>query len=603
MARRIEDYAVIGNCETMALVGIDGSIDWLGLPRFDSPACFAALLGDERHGRWLIAPIDGAARSTRHYRGNTLILETIFELETGSVRIVDFMSRRDGASDLIRIVCGISGAVAMRVELIVRFDYGSVTPWVTRQKDGRLNMIAGPDRLLLETPVELRGEDFRTIGEFEVQAGQEIDFVLSWGQSYRALPDSLAAKVALRKVECFWSTWAAACKPAGEWSDAVLRSLLTLKALSHWETGGIVAAATTSLPEHLGGSRNWDYRYCWLRDSAFTLYALIESGFLVEADDWRGWLLRAAAGSPDELQIMYGIAGERRLYEYAAFWLPGYEGAGPVRIGNAAAGQVQLDVYGEVLDTFYAGRKAGLAAASPSWALECALVQHLETIWTEPDNGLWEVRGGVRHFTHSKVMAWVAFDRAVRSAEEFGLDAPLERWRAIRDRIHDEVCRKGFDAERNCFVQSYGSENLDASLLLIPLVGFLPPADFRVQGTLKAIESGLLRDGFVLRYDTREGVDGLPPKEGAFLACSFWLVDNYVLQGRYDDARALFVRLLALRNDVGLLAEEYDVYAGRQVGNFPQAFSHLALVNSAWNLTSALGPAQKRSEGCEAQSS
>ncbi len=403
--------------------------------------------------------------------------------------------------------------------------------------------------------------------------------------------------MALRKVECFWSNWAAALKPAGEWSDAVLRSLLTLKALSHWETGGIVAAATTSLPEHLGGSRNWDYRYCWLRDAAFTLYALMESGFLVEADEWRAWLLRAAAGSPDELQIMYGVAGERRLYEYAALWLPGYEGAGPVRIGNAAAGQVQIDVYGEVLDTFYAGRKAELAAASPSWALECALVQHLETIWTEPDNGLWEVRGGVRHFTHSKVMAWVAFDRAVRSAEEFGLEAPLERWRAIRDRIHDDVCRKGFDAERNCFVQSYGSENLDASLLLIPLVGFLPPDDFRVRGTLKAIESGLLRDGFVLRYDTREGVDGLPPKEGAFLACSFWLVDNYVLQGRYDDARALFVRLLALRNDVGLLAEEYDVYARRQVGNFPQAFSHLALVNSAWNLTSALGPAQKRSDG------
>jgi GH15 family glucan-1,4-alpha-glucosidase len=356
------------------------------------------------------------------------------------------------------------------------------------------------------------------------------------------------------------------------------------------------------LPEHLGGSRNWDYRFCWLRDAAFTLYALMESGFLVEADEWRAWLLRAAAGSPDELQIMYGVAGERRLYEYAALWLPGYEGAGPVRIGNAAAGQVQLDVYGEVLDTFYAGRKAGLAATSPSWALECALVQHLETVWTEPDNGLWEVRGGVRHFTHSKVMAWVAFDRAVRSAEEFGLEAPLERWRAIRDRIHDDVCRKGFDAERNCFVQSYGSENLDASLLLIPLVGFLPPDDFRVRGTLKAIESGLLRDGFVLRYDTREGVDGLPPKEGAFLACSFWLVDNYVLQGRCDDARALFVRLLALRNDVGLLAEEYDVYARRQVGNFPQAFSHLALVNSARNLTSALGPAQKRSDG-EARSS
>jgi GH15 family glucan-1,4-alpha-glucosidase len=597
MPSRIEDYAVIGNCETMALVGLDGSMDWLGLPRFDSPACLAALLGSTENGRWLIAPSDTDARAKRRYLGDTLILETTFETATGIVCVVDFLSRRGAVSDVVRLVRGISGSVAMRIELIVRFDYGLAVPWVTQRDDGRLQMIAGPDRLLLDTSVSLRGEDMRTVGEFEVEAGQEVGFVLTWTPSYKADPEPVSATKALKEVESFWSDWAATFKPAGEWSDAVLRSLLTLKALSHWETGGIVAAATTSLPERLGGSRNWDYRFCWLRDATFTLYALMAVGFLEEAKDWRNWLLRATAGSPDQLRIMYGIAGERRLDEYEVPWLEGYEGAKPVRIGNAAAGQIQLDVYGEVLDALYLGRRAGLAADESGWSLECALVTHLETIWDQPDDGIWEVRGGRKHFTHSKVMAWVAFDRAVRSAEEFGLEAPLDRWRAVRDRVHDEVCDRGFNVGQNSFVQSYDSTALDASLLLIPLVGFLPAADPRVCGTLAAIERNLMRDGFVMRYDTGHGTDGLPPGEGAFLACSFWMVDNYVLQKRYKDARGLFARLLALRNDVGLLAEEYDATAKRQVGNFPQAFSHLALINSAHNLTAAGGPAHKRAAG------
>src|SRR6202041_1581377 len=565
MPSRIEDYAVIGNCETMALVGLDGSIDWLGLPRFDSPACLAALLGSTDNGRWLIAPSDADAISSRRYLGDTLILETTFETASGTVCVIDFLSRRGAVSDVVRMVRGISGSVAMRTELIVRFDYGSVVPWVTQPDNGRLQIISGPDRLLLDTSVPLHGQDMRTVGEFEVAAGQEVGFVLTWTPSYKAEPEPMSAAKALKEVESFWSDWAAAFKPAGEWSDAVMRSLLTLKALSHWETGGIVAAGTTSLPEQLGGSRNWDYRFCWLRDATFTLLALMEAGFRGAARAWRDWLLRAAAGSPDQLQIMYGIAGERRLDEYEVPWLRGYEGAAPVRIGNAAAGQVQLDVYGEVLDALYLARRAGLATDASGWALEYALVAHLETIWDQPDDGIWEVRGGRQHFTHSKVMAWVAFDRAVRSAEEFGLEAPLDRWRAVRDRIHDEVCDHGFDTGQNSFVQSYGSTALDASLLLIVLVGFLPAADPRVRGTLAAIERNLMRDGFVMRYDTGRGVDGLPPGEGAFLACSFWLVDNYVLQERYEDARALFVRLLALRNDVGLLAEEYDATAKRQV--------------------------------------
>ena len=595
MPSRIEDYAVIGNCETVALIGRDGSLDWLGLPRFDSPACFSALLGDPGHGRWLIAPAAKEVRVSRRYRGDTMILETTFETEDGAVSVIDFLTRRDGASDIVRLVRGLRGTTAMRAELVVRFEYGSVVPWVSRQEDGRLRFTAGPERLLLDTKVEMRGEDLRTVGLFEVRAGEEVGFTLSWTPSFRPAPPPISAREALEEVESFWQDWSAPFKPPEEWADAVLRSLLTLKCLAHWETGGIVAAGTTSLPERLGGSRNWDYRFCWLRDATFTLYALIAAGFLGEAKAWHEWLLRAAAGSPDDLQIMYGLAGERRLTEYEVTWLPGYEGSAPVRIGNAASGQIQLDVYGEVLDAFYVVRRAGLAADTDSWALERALVSHLETIWDQPDDGIWEVRGPRRHFTHSKVMAWVAFDRALRSAEEFGLEAPIERWKGVREKIHEEVCRCGFDQAQNAFVQFYGGAALDASLLMIPMVGFLPPEDPRVRGTLAAIERHLIRDGLVLRYDTEETQDGLPPGEGVFLACSFWLADNYVLQGRYDDARALFERLLALRNDVGLLAEEYDPKLKRQLGNFPQALSHLALVNTARNLLGAGGPAHQRS--------
>jgi GH15 family glucan-1,4-alpha-glucosidase len=594
MTNRIEDYAMIGNCETVALVGRNGSIDWLGLPRFDSAACFSALLGEPRHGRWLVGPTEKAARATRRYRGDSLVLETTFETERGAACVIDFIARRDGGADVVRVVRGLRGRLSMQTELIVRFEYGSVVPWVLRQEDGRLQFTAGPDRLLLDTRVAMEGRDFRTIGAFDVGAGQEVSFVLSWTPSYRPAPSRRHAARLLQQAESFWSEWASKFKPTEEWSDAVLRSLLTLKALAHWETGGIVAAGTTSLPEKLGGSRNWDYRYCWLRDATFTLYALIGAGFLEEASAWREWLLRAVAGAPGDLQIMYGVGGERRLDEYEIPWLPGYESSRPVRVGNAAAGQIQLDVYGEVLDALYVARRAGLAAETASWSLECSLIAHLEKIWTQPDDGIWEVRGGRKHFTHSKVMAWVAFDRMVRSVEAFGLEGPVDHWRAIRETIHEEVCAQGFDAARNTFVQSYGATALDASLLLIPMVGFLPPDDPRVRGTVAAIERDLLRDGLVLRYDTEAGTDGLPSGEGAFLACSFWLADNYVLQGRDKEARALFQRLLSLRNDVGLLAEEYDPSDRRQLGNFPQAFSHLALVNTAHNLMSASGPAHQR---------
>jgi len=585
MAQPIEDYALIGNCETAALVGRDGSIDWMALPRFDSAACFAALLGSPENGRWRIAPIGASSPATRRYCGDTLILETTFETAEGAVCLTDVMVRNNGESYLIRRVRGLRGSVALRSELVVRFDYGSVVPWVSRQPDGRLELIAGPDRLILDSTVPMHGENMRTVG----------DFTLTWSPSFKPFPERLDAEAALREAERGWLEWSGQFKGRGEWNDAVLRSLLTLKALAHFETGGIVAAATTSLPEQIGGTRNWDYRYCWLRDATLTLYALMQSGFLEEAGRWRTWLLRAVAGSPEKLQIMYGVAGERRLMEYEVPWLAGYEGSAPVRVGNAAHGQRQLDVYGEVLDALYVGRHLGLAPDASGWGLEKQLVAHLETIWHLPDDGIWEVRGPQRHFTHSKVMAWVAFDRAIRSAEEFGLDGPVARWAAVRDRIHEDVCRKGFDPGLGSFVQSYGSDQLDASLLMIAIVGFLPPSDRRVAGTVAAIERRLLHDGFVLRYDTGPGTDGLPPGEGAFLACSFWLADNYVLQGRIEEARALFTRLLTLRNDVGLLAEEYDPVLRRQVGNFPQAFSHLALIGTARNLLDAAGPARQRS--------
>ena len=598
---RIEDYAIIGNCETMGLVSRAGSIDWLGLPRFDSGACFAALLGAPANGRWLIAPAQEGARVQRHYLPRTLVLETRFETDSGEASLLDCMAAGDGASHVVRVVRGLRGTVEMRTELIVRFDYGSVVPWVSRLPDGRWQMTAGPDQLTLDTDVALRGEDLRTVGEFEVEAGQKAAFVLTWTPSFQPLPARVSAQRLLARVEGFWRNWAAKFHPAGEWDEAVLRSLLTLKALAHRDTGGIVAAGTTSLPEQLGGPRNWDYRYCWLRDATLTLYALLQAGFLAEAKAWQTWLLRAVAGSPDKLQIMYGVAGERRLTEYEVPWLPGYEGSAPVRVGNAAHGQVQLDVYGEVLDASFVARQSGLSDAS-SWELEKTLMAHLETIWDQPDDGIWEVRGGRKQFTHSKVMAWVAFDRAVRSAEGFGLDGPVDRWRALRDHIHREVCQRGFDREQNSFVQHYGSADLDASLLMIPITGFLPASDPRVTGTVAAIERRLLRDGVVLRYDTKSGTDGLPSGEGAFLACSFWLADAYVLQSRHAEARALFERLLALRNDVGLLSEEYDFKAKRLVGNFPQAFSHLALVNTAHNLMNDSGPAKKRSSGAAAAS-
>jgi len=596
MANRIEDYAIIGNCETLALVGRDGSLDWLGLPRFDSPACFASLLGGQERGYWRIAPSGDVSGVTRRYRDATLILETDFETSDGAVRLIDFMTRREGASDVVRIVLGLRGTVIMRMEMAVRFDYGSRVPWVSRVDDGRLQAVAGPERLLLDTEVDLRGEDLRSVGDFTVQEGQRVAFTLNWSPSHHVPPEPLDPGKAETIVEEFWTGWASAHLPCGEWAEAQLRSLLTLKALAHWKTGGIVAAGTTSLPEKLGGPRNWDYRFCWLRDATFTLYALIGSGFLGEAQAWRDWLLRAVAGSPDDLQIMYGVAGEARLTEYEIPWLTGYEGSVPVRVGNAAAGQLQLDVYGEVIEMLYTARKAGLPDGESSWPLERALVQHLGTIWDQPDDGIWEVRGGRRHFTHSKVMAWVAFDRAIRSAEEFGLDGPLDEWRVVRDTIHAQVCERGFDVAQNAFVQSYGVKELDASTLLIPMVGFLPATDPRIAGTVEAIEKTLLHDGILLRYDTAGAQDGLPPGEGAFLACSFWLADNYVLLGRLDDARAMFERLLGLRNDVGLLSEEYDVKGSRQLGNFPQALSHLAMINTARNIAMADGPVRQRSE-------
>ena len=596
----IEDYAIIGNCESAALVGRDGSIDWLALPRFDSAACFAALLGGPENGRWQIAPT-ADHQTSRQYRPGTLILETRFETGDGVAVVVDCMGRRDGCADVVRLVRGERGRVAVRMELVIRCDYGSIIPWVRRLEDGRVTAVAGPDRLTFATSASVHGENLRTVAQFDVQAGEEIAFSLTWSPSYRPVPAPADARDTIEEANAGWLCWSQSHtgEGSGEWSEAVLRSLITLKGLTHLETGGIVAAATTSLPEQLGGPRNWDYRFCWLRDATLTLYALLNSGFFEEAAAWRDWLLRAVAGAPAQMQIMYGIAGERRLLEYQVPWLKGYEDAAPVRIGNAAADQVQLDVYGEVLDSLYQARRMGLPPNTPAWALERALVEHLETIWEEPDEGIWEVRGGRRQFTHSKVMAWVAFDRAIRSVQEFGLEGPIERWQGLREQVHKQVCREAFDKSLNSFVQFYGASLLDASLLLLPLVGFLPAADPRIQGTLAAVEKYLLKDGFVARYNTASAVDGLPGDEGAFLACSFWLADNYILQGRRDDARALFERLLELRNDVGLLAEEYDPKARRQVGNYPQAFSHVALINTAHNLTRAYGPAQHRAESKE----
>jgi GH15 family glucan-1,4-alpha-glucosidase len=586
---RIEDYALLGDLQTAALVGRDGSIDWACFPRFDSGACFAALLGGPEHGRWLLAPRADAWEGGRRYRPQSLVLETDWETDTGAVRVIDFMPPRGDAPDIVRIVEGLSGEVEMASELVVRFDYGSTIPWVRRIDDGRI-AVAGPDALAFRTPVEHRGENMRTIGEFTVREGDRFPFVLTWYPSNRRPPDPVDAEQALQETVDYWDDWADRCAYTGKWRDEVHHSLVVLKALTYAPTGGIVAAPTTSLPEKIGGERNWDYRHCWLRDATLTLLAFLNAGYLDEARAWRVWLLRAAAGDPAALQIMYGVAGERRLSELTLDWLPGYEGSKPVRIGNAASEQFQLDVYGEVLDALHQGRCHELEQSREAWALQRQLLRFLEHAWKEPDEGIWEVRGPRRHFTHSKVMAWVAFDRGVQAVERFGHAGPVDRWREARAEIHREVCERGFDVELNSFAQSYGSKRLDASLLIIPLVGFLPADDPRMLGTVAAIERELVRDGLVYRYAHDEevsGVDGLPPGEGAFLPCTFWLADNLALQGRHDEAEAVFQRLLDLRSDLGLLAEEWDPASRRQLGNFPQAFTHVALVNTAFNLDRA----------------
>jgi GH15 family glucan-1,4-alpha-glucosidase len=592
----IADYAMIGDCETVALVSRDGSIDWLCWPRFDSDACFAALLGEPENGRWRIAPKEQPTRITRRYRPNTLILETRFETNAGVVTLVDFMPPRSDTSDVVRLLVGESGRVTMSVELILRFGYGSVVPWVSRVPGGPLRAIAGPEMVLLYTPVELHGENYRTVGECTVSQGETLPFIMMYEPSHLPLPPSIDPLAALAATEEYWRDWAGKCRSAGEYSDVVTRSLITLKALTYAPTGGMVAAPTTSLPEWIGGVRNWDYRYCWLRDATMTLLALMDAGFFEEAAAWREWLLRAIAGRPEQAQIMYGIGGERRLPEWVVPWLPGFRNSAPVRVGNRASGQLQLDVYGEVMDALHQARRGRLGNDAKGWDVQVAFLMHLERAWTKPDESIWEVRGGRRHFTFSKVMAWVAYDRSIKSAEEFGLECPVERWRQMRDEIHRDVCQRGYDPEQNSFVQSYDSKELDASLLLLPAVGFLPPDDARVIGTVTAIERKLMIGNFVRRYDTARTDDGLPPGEGVFLACSFWLVDAYVMLGRLQEAQALFHRLLALQNDCGLLSEEYDPASGELLGNFPQAFSHVALVNSAFNLTRAFKPVEQRSD-------
>ncbi|MFD5637275.1 glycoside hydrolase family 15 protein [Streptomyces sp. NPDC127077] len=589
MHRRIEDYALIGDEQTAALVGRDGSVDWLCLPRFDSAACFAALLGDEDNGHWRIAPENAGACTRRAYRPDTLVLDTEWDTDEGSVRVTDLMPQREHAPDLVRVVEGLSGRVRMRSLLRLRFDYGSVVPWM-RRSDGHRVAVAGPDSVWLrsEPPVHTYGKDFRTHSEFTVEAGDKVAFVLTWHPSHRPRPPLCDPFEALETSVQDWRAWAARCRYDGPHRDAVVRSLITLKALTYAPTGGIVAAPTTSLPEELGGVRNWDYRYCWLRDSTLTLGALLSAGYHEEAEAWRDWLLRAVAGDPAALQIMYGLSGERRLSEYEIPWLSGYAGSSPVRVGNSAVEQLQLDVYGEVIDSLSLARRSGLPSRPHMWRVECAMMEFLRVAWRQPDEGIWEVRGPRRHFVYSKVMAWVAADRAVRTLEDDpSLDGDIEGWRAMRDEVHREVCERGFDPVRNTFTQSYGSPELDASLLLIPRVGFLPPDDPRVVGTVDAVRAELARDGFLVRRystTTTAGVDGLPGDEGTFVVCSFWLADALHLTGRTREARELFERLVGLTNDLGLLSEEYDPVAGRQLGNFPQAFSHIGLVVTALSL-------------------
>jgi GH15 family glucan-1,4-alpha-glucosidase len=599
MSMAIEDYAIIGNTYSAALVGRDGSIDWLCLPRFDSDAVFAALLGEPKHGRWLIAPVEGETKRSRCYRGETGILETRIETASGCVTLIDFMPlpATEGQVDLIRLVRGESGKVTLHTELILRFDYGRGIPWV-RQHIGGPSAVAGPNAVRITTPVALRGtEDLTTIGEFTVAAGETVPFTMSWYPSHRKAFGSQDPHDALLATETWWHDWSQHCALSGRWRAPIVRSLITLKMLTYHPTGGIIAAATTSLPEQPGGVRNWDYRFCWIRDATLTLYALLSSGYRNEARAWREWVLRAAAGHPSELQIMYGIGGERRLTELELEWLPGYQGSHPVRIGNAAHSQLQIDVYGELMDTLFACNRFGLEVSPVAWSMQQELLGFLETVWEKPDEGIWEIRGEPQHFVFSKVMAWVAFDRAIKSIDQYQFEGPRKHWVALRAKIAADILAKGFDKKRNTFVQAYGSRNLDASLLLIPQLGFLPPDDKRILGTIAAIEDELVVDGLVLRYSTTTATDGLPPGEGAFLACSFWLANSLALVGRRDDAIRLFERLLALCNDLGLLAEEYDPRTRHFLGNFPQAFSHIGIINTAAHLSEVDDAASARGDG------
>lgn len=600
MPSRIEDYGMIGDCHTAALVGKDGSIDWLCLPRFDSGACFAALLGNYDNGRWLLCPDAEVREVRRRYRGDTLILETEFVTDHGAARVIDFMPARTSAVDVVRIVEGVRGQVPMRMELVLRFDYGSIVPWVQKTADG-IRATAGPDTIYFAAGAQLRGENLHTVSTFQISEGQRVPFNLTWCPTHAHRPAVRDPFQCLAETEAWWTEWANRCTYQGKWHEAVLRSLLTLKALTYQPTGGIVAAPTTSLPEYLGGARNWDYRYCWVRDAALTLYALIVGGYHAEAKAWRGWLLNAIAGTPSELQIMYGLRGERRLTELELPWLRGYQNSSPVRIGNAAHAQFQLDVYGEFMDTMYLAHTAGLAANEYSWHVQTALLEFLESGWRHPDQGIWEMRGPPRHFTHSKVMAWVALDRGVKTVESSSLPGDAAKWRAVRDDIRAEVFQEGFHTERNSFVQYYGSSDPDASLLMLPTVGFLPATDPRIRGTVAYIERVLLRDGLVLRYLPKSHVDGLPPGEGVFLPCTFWLANNLALQGRLTEARDMLEHLLDLRNDVGLLPEEYDPVQKRFLGNFPQAFSHVGLINTVHYLVAGPDHARKRASASAAK--